>query len=424
MNRREFLGWIGKGALALGAASFLPRGFSRALAAGNDPSRKRFLFIVNQGGWDPLTGIAPMFGKPQIEMPVASSAATIGGIPIVDNALRPSVRSFFEAWAPKTLVMHGLSVRSVSHDVCQVTMMTGQATGGAPDVATRLAVAGDGDALPHLVVSGPTYPGALAALVARGGATGQLQQLVTGDILAAQDTPLTLPSRPRGRVIDDFVRRRTEAFVAARPTARREALLEALERSGRLEDLQWDMSFASDGSFGSQLDVAVQALSRGVAQCVTVSPPVSWDTHTDSDNQQSQLWELLFGGLNRAMGRLAALPSPVPGSGGQSRKLIDDVVIVVVSEMGRTPQLNADQGRDHWPWTSAMVIGSGITGGRVVGGYDNGYAGQGIDPASGDVDEGRSAPSPAALGATLLQLADLDPGVMGPGVEALTGVLA
>jgi len=421
-TRRQLLRSLGRGALAAGVCALVPGAVGqlvgRARAAGPAP-RRRFLFVVNRGGWDPLTAIAPKFGAAQITMPVGTEPATIGGIPIADHAMRPSVRAFFEAWAPRTLVVHGLSVRSVAHEVCEVTMMTGQATGGAPDMATRLATLGEDDALPHLVVGGPTYPGKLAALVARAGASGQLQELVTGDLLARSDVPVSGPSRPAGRVIDDFVRRRTDAFVAAHPTPRRQALASALARATRLEDLQWDMSFSADGTFGGQLDVAVQALSRGIAQCVTVSPPVSWDTHTDSDNQQSQLWEALFAGLNRAMGRLAAAPSPAGGD----VKLLDDVVVVVLSEMARTPQLNADQGRDHWPWTSALVIGAGITGARVVGGYDAGYSGRGVDPATGELDDARPAPSPAALAATLLQLAGLDPGVMGPGVTPLSGVL-
>ncbi|MCC6623617.1 MAG: DUF1501 domain-containing protein [Deltaproteobacteria bacterium] len=420
INRRQLLGAFGHGALAAGLVPALMGRALTARAAAPSPAGRRFLFVVNQGGWDPLTAIAPKFGASRITMPLGALPATVGGVPIVDHALRPSVRAFFERWGARTLVLHGVSVRSVAHDVCQVTMMTGQATGGAPDVATRLARLGEGDALPHLVVAGPTYPGPLGSLVARSGASGQLQALVTGELLGAVDSPVDGPSRAAGRVIDDFVRRRTDAFVAAAPTARRQALASALARATRLEDLQWDMSLAADGSFGGQIDVAVEALARGVARCVTVSPPVSWDTHTDSDNQQSQLWELLFAGLARVMGRLSAAASPA----GENRKLLDDVVVVVLSEMARTPQLNADQGRDHWPWTSALVIGDGITGGRVVGGYDPGYAGQGVDPATGELDEAAPAPSPAALAATLLQLADLDPGVMGPGVVPLTGVLA
>ncbi|MCB9731208.1 MAG: DUF1501 domain-containing protein [Deltaproteobacteria bacterium] len=420
LSRRALLGravaLVGGGALA---AAGLPGVVGRALAAsGATGARRRFVFVVNRGGWDPLTVLAPMFGRAAVAMPPGASAATAHGIPYVDHAQRPGVRAFMAAHAQRMAVVQGVSVRSVSHDVCQLTMMTGAATGGAPDFATRVAQAGEGDALPHLVVSGPVYPGALASLVARTGATGQLQDLVTGDLVWRSDRPVTRLSAPSERLVEDFVQRRTAAWADAAPGSRkRQALREAVTRAERLEALSWDMSFAGDGSFPAQIEVAVSALALGVAQCVTISPPVSWDTHTDSDNQQSALWEALFVGLKKLMDRLA-------GTTVAGRALLEDTVVVVTSEMGRTPQLNSDQGRDHWPWTVAMVLGAGVRGGRVYGGYDAGYAGVGVDPASGDTDAGRAGTSPAQLGATLLALAGLDPGDAGVGVSPIAGMLA
>ena len=418
MKRRSFLKALGGGLLGAGLVTAMPGVLGRALAAAG--GRKRFLFVINQGGWDPLNALTPMFGKPNIAMPVATTAATIDGLPFVDSSLRPSVRAFFEAYAKRTTIVHGIAVRSVAHEICQVTMMTGAATGGGADFATRLAEAGAGVALPHLVLSGPVYPGALAPLVARAGATGQLQGLVDGAILDASDVPLEGFMNPTRDIVDDFVRRRTAAWVDAGPAHRR-ALADVHARARQLEALRGDVSFAIDGGFDSQIELAVQALARGVAECVTISPPVSWDTHTDSDNQQSQLWEAFFIGMGRLLARLDATPAT---DGAASAKLSDEVVVVVLSEMARTPQLNADSGRDHWPWTSVMLVGPGLTGGRAVGGYDAGYTGLGIDPASGEIDPDRASPSPAQLGATLLALADLDPSALGPGVEPLTGILA
>lgn len=420
MQRRSFLKTLGGGLLGAGLVTAMPGVLGRALAAGGAGPKKRFLFVINQGGWDPLNALTPLFGEPNIAMPVATTAATIDGLPFVDSALRPSVRAYFEAYARRTTIVHGVAVRSVSHEICQVTMMTGAATGGGADFATRLAQTGSDVALPHLVLSGPSYPGTLAPLVARAGATGQLQGLVDASILDVSDSPLEGFMNPTRDVIDDFVRRRTAAWADAGPTSRR-ALGDVHERARSLEALRGDVSFAIDGGFESQIEVAVQVLARGVAQCVTISPPLSWDTHTDSDNQQSQLWEAFFIGLGRLLARLDATPG---SDRAASTKLSDEVVVVVLSEMARTPQLNADAGRDHWPWTSVMLIGPGLTGGRAVGAYDRSYTGLGIDPATGEVDPQRASPSPAQLGATLLALADVDPSALGPGVVPLTGLLA
>lgn len=51
--------------------------------------------------------------------------------------------------------------------------------------------------------------------------------------------------------------------------------------------------------------------------------------------------------------------------------LFDQTLVVAVGEFGRTPKLNANGGRDHWPgcWT-ALLAGGGIKGGRVIGESD------------------------------------------------------
>ena len=65
-----------------------------------------------------------------------------------------------------------------------------------------------------------------------------------------------------------------------------------------------------------------------------------------------------------------------------------------MSEMGRTPALNANLGKDHWPFTSVMLIGDGFIGDRVVGGFDAGWMGQSLDFGSAEVtDGGRLRPS-------------------------------
>ena len=98
--------------------------------------------------------------------------------------------------------------------------------------------------------------------------------------------------------------------------------------------------------------------------------------------------------------------------------------MVVLSEMGRTPQLNAfTDGKDHWPYTSAMLIGAGVEGDRVVGGFDSNYYGLTIDAASAETSESGQILSAETLGATLLALADIDPSEYISGVDVLQGIL-
>src|SRR5438045_9161678 len=51
-------------------------------------------------------------------------------------------------------------------------------------------------------------------------------------------------------------------------------------------------------------------------------------------------------------------------------KIREQVVVVVQSEMGRTPNYNAGNGKDHWSVGSALFLGRGVKGNRVVGATD------------------------------------------------------
>ena len=46
------------------------------------------------------------------------------------------------------------------------------------------------------------------------------------------------------------------------------------------------------------------------------------------------------------------------------------MVLIVQSEMGRTPNYNKGNGKDHWSIGSIMFLGQGIHGNRVVGATD------------------------------------------------------
>jgi hypothetical protein len=55
----------------------------------------------------------------------------------------------------------------------------------------------------------------------------------------------------------------------------------------------------------------------------------------------------------------------------QTRGLLDETLVVVMSEMGRTPRINGNAGRDHWTYCYGMwFAGAGIRGGSVVGESD------------------------------------------------------
>ena len=60
---------------------------------------------------------------------------------------------------------------------------------------------------------------------------------------------------------------------------------------------------------------------------------------------------------------LAALLSDLRSSG-----LLDEVLVLVTTEFGRTPKINKNGGRDHWPKVGcALLAGGGMRTGQLIG---------------------------------------------------------
>jgi len=67
----------------------------------------------------------------------------------------------------------------------------------------------------------------------------------------------------------------------------------------------------------------------------------------------------------------------------ESRGLLQKTLVLVSSEFGRTPKINAEGGRDHWPKVfSVMLAGGGVKGGLVYGASDATATEPDLDPVS------------------------------------------
>jgi uncharacterized protein (DUF1501 family) len=66
-----------------------------------------------------------------------------------------------------------------------------------------------------------------------------------------------------------------------------------------------------------------------------------------------------------------------------SRGLLDTTLVMVSSEFGRTPKINGDGGRDHWPKVfSVLLAGGGIKRGAIHGASDPTASEPDLDPVS------------------------------------------
>ena len=79
--------------------------------------------------------------------------------------------------------------------------------------------------------------------------------------------------------------------------------------------------------------------------------------------------------------------------------MLDETLVVWVGEFGRTPKINKNESRDHWPQCyTGLLAGGGIKGGHVVGKSDA----QGMYPDENPV-------RPMDLAATMYHLLGIDP---------------
>jgi uncharacterized protein (DUF1501 family) len=67
----------------------------------------------------------------------------------------------------------------------------------------------------------------------------------------------------------------------------------------------------------------------------------------------------------------------------EDRGLFDEVLVLVGGEMGRTPLINAQAGRDHWTAAySVLLAGGGLTRGQVLGSTTRGGEAPGQRPVA------------------------------------------
>ncbi len=411
LSRRQFL----KGLAAAGVLSALPP--TRAYTSSGE---KKFLFLFASGGWDTTYVFEPKFGTDGVDMDLEASLGQAGNIRYTAGGRWPAVSRYFDRWASRTCLVNGVNSHSVGHDSCTQFMLTGTSASSTADWPTLIAANAKTEyALPHVVFSGPNYAGTSGSTVVRGGG-GTLLDLVDADINGQADQPAPKLAIPSDQMVDAFVYERTRRFAPHRMgqgRAQVDALLSALDQASEIEGRSFEANLSRQG--GGLLERALAALDvmrLGLARCAMIGVGYSWDTH-GGNTPQGDNFEGVFTDLDELLSYMATTP------GQTAPYLIDEVVVVMMSEMGRTPLLNGMNGKDHWPYTSVLLAGGGIKGNQVVGATDDRLIAVPVDFRTGQPSSGGSMLASEHLGAALLKLGGLDPNQYLNGVEVFDAVL-
>ncbi|MBX9677723.1 MAG: DUF1501 domain-containing protein [Gemmataceae bacterium] len=116
-----------------------------------------------------------------------------------------------------------------------------------------------------------------------------------------------------------------------------------------------------DSAFGRSCLLARRLVASGVSMVEvnlgrSIRTPNGWDTHQNNFDQVRNLSDMLDAGF-------AALLTDL-----KVRGMLETTTIVWMGEFGRTPRINSNTGRDHFPAAWSMVLaGGGIQGGQAYG---------------------------------------------------------
>lgn len=379
MNRRELLTYAGA---AAGLGLLSPA--RRLVAAPALPTPKRLVMVLAQGGWDTTYALDPK-EPPGADVP-AGSIRSFGNLDVFTDASRPNVTSYFTKYADRTAVVRGISVSSVAHQECLKRMATGTRNETNPDMGAIVAHDNGNDLpLPYLILGDTAYTGPFAVSAGRVGATNQIIALL--DPAQAYQTNGRAPFVTTNA--EDAILQKYADATVSRLHATRGALgynkkrvddfAEGIRRGKQLQGVR--DGFGTRGrtlGLGNQVQLALDALQRDISQAVMLNTRLGWDTH-DNNVEQAAFHETAFNGLTLLLDGLASRPGRQSGT-----TMLDDTVVVMFSEFARTPKLNAQVGKDHWPVTSALVAGAGVKGGRGYGASTAGIEAAKVDFATGD----------------------------------------
>jgi uncharacterized protein (DUF1501 family) len=141
---------------------------------------------------------------------------------------------------------------------------------------------------------------------------------------------------------------------------------------------------------GQGLLLARRLVEAGATYVLVDPYAQSWDTHGQNFKGHRALLPPLDRGVSTLLTDL------------EQRGLLDEVLLLVAGEMGRTPLVNGGAGRDHWVFAySVMMAGGGLTRGQVVGSTTS----KGERP-------GQRPVTPPEILATIYQQLGIDPNTM------------
>ena len=375
-SRRELFGLGLAGALGVSYSGWLPRLAAAAVGKAAAKQGKSCILLWMNGGpsqtdtFDLKPGHAN--GGPFKEIATAAP-----GVRISEHL--PGVAKQMNDLA----IVRSLSTKEGEHGLATRLMLTGYAAQQAavryPSLGSLLAkeLGSDESDLPNFISLSPfrmVDAGFLGPNYAPLTVSGASNDPNTRANLALEDL---VPPRDRGDAAlkdqFDILRFMTREFDKDASAEAVKAHRASYAKAMRMVETQARKAFELDqepaelrdaygrNRFGQGCLLARRLVERGVAfvEVALAGAPgnvAGWDTHADNFNQVKTLSQVLDPAWATLMRDL------------RDRGLLSSTLVVWMGEFGRTPKINPNGGRDHFPMAWSVVLGgAGIRGGQAFG---------------------------------------------------------
>jgi hypothetical protein len=382
LTRREFLRLTAAGVLGWSFSGWLE---ALAIDAAKHPQRKRSCILLWMNGGPAQTDTFDLKPGHANGGPFKEIATSVPGIKIGEHL--PKVARHMD----KMAIIRSMSTKEGDHTRATFYLRTGYLPQGPiqyPSIGSLISkeLGSDDSALPNFVSIAPyrffspaAYgPGFLgpqyAPLVVADSNGGFVQGGAYEQALKVQDLqPPAGVSKDQADARIGLQQGLAGDFISRHPGVPALSHQAAYDRAVRLMRTEAARAFALEDEpaklrdtygrnlFGQGCLLARRLVERGVP-FVEVNlgaiqeVPVGWDTHQQNFDNVKKLCGVLDPAWATLLDDL------------KQRGLLDTTLVVWMGEFGRTPKINNDRGRDHFPnaW-STVLAGGGVKGGQVIG---------------------------------------------------------
>lgn len=383
ITRRMFNRYSGLGLLGATASSLMPALAARAAVPGRERKKKCILLWMS-GGPSQMETFDPKEGA-ENGGPTKAIETSVPGVRISEHL--PQVAGV----ADKLAIVRSMSTREGDHTRATYFMHTGYLPQGPiryPTVGSFLGkeLNDSGCDLPAFISVNPFRAFSPAAYGPGFLGPGWSPLVVNAQMAGGDDNPAVSFEVANLNARDGITSAQTDArlkllagmerdFLARRPDGPGVSHLESYQQAVRMMKSESISAFKLDDEddmlrdaygrnpFGQGCLLARRLLESGVSFVeVNLSDAsgngggAGWDTHQENFDAVASLCGVLDPAYATLINDL------------EQRGMLDDTLVVWMGEFGRTPKINENNGRDHWPksW-STVLAGAGVNAGQAYG---------------------------------------------------------